>query len=85
MCVCVCLSICRARARVCVCVLGFDKLQKPGAFAAILSQVQRRFCDNIEVEDGIAMNGALEENLFVVIICVLNRIPIFMVGKVHDF
>ena len=29
----------------------------------------------------IAMNQALVENLFVVIICILNKIPIFVVGK----
>ena len=35
----------------------------------------------MEVEDGIAMNNSLSENLFVVIICILNKIPVFVVGK----
>ena len=30
---------------------------------------------------GIALNQALSENLFVTIICILNKIPIFIVGK----
>ena len=33
------------------------------------------------VEDGIAMNEALRENLFVTAVCVLNKIPVFLVGK----
>jgi hypothetical protein len=30
---------------------------------------------------GIALNQALSENLFVIIVCILNKIPIFVVGK----
>ena len=35
----------------------------------------------MELEEGIAMNDALTENVFVLVICILNRIPIFVVGK----
>ena len=31
--------------------------------------------------EGTAMNGALLENVFVLMICILNRIPVFLVGK----
>jgi len=34
-----------------------------------------------QVEDAIAMNHALMENLYVSTVCILNRIPIFVVGK----
>jgi hypothetical protein len=27
------------------------------------------------------MNGALLENVFVLMVCILNRIPVFLVGK----
>jgi hypothetical protein len=33
------------------------------------------------MEDDIALNLTLKENLFVTIICILNRVPVFLVGK----
>ena len=33
------------------------------------------------VEEGIAMNEALVENLFVVVVCLLTKCPVFVVGK----
>ena len=60
---------------------GFAPLKQAGAFLTLLHNIQKNFCSNIEVEEGIAMNLALMENLFVVIICILNKIPIFVVGK----
>ena len=60
---------------------GFEPLKPPGAFLSLLHKIQGSFCENVDVEEGIAMNQALMENLFVVIICILNRIPIFVVGK----
>ena len=50
-------------------------------FAQTVQTAQERFCSRIEVESGIAMNEALSENLFVVIVCIINRIPVFLVGK----
>ena len=47
----------------------------------ILSRMQRRFGENLIVDEDIAMNQALMENLFVVVVCILNRIPVFVVGK----
>lgn len=35
----------------------------------------------MEVEAGVAMNEALSENLFVSCVCVLNLLPLFIVGK----
>jgi hypothetical protein len=47
----------------------------------VVSHAQKIFVDNLEIEDGISMNEALSENLFVSIVCILNKIPIFIVGK----
>ena len=44
---------------------GFAGLTQEGRCAAVLAQVQKRFVRNMEVEDGVAMNEALSENLFV--------------------
>ena len=33
------------------------------------------------VEEGVALNEALSENLFVSIVCILNKLPLFLVGK----
>ena len=50
-------------------------------FGAILKKTQNEFCCHLEIEEGIAKNGALTENLFVTIVCILNRVPVFLVGK----
>jgi hypothetical protein len=60
---------------------GFCGLLQEGRFAAVLAQVQKKFVRNMEVEDGVALNEALSENLFVTCICVLNLLPLFIVGK----
>ena len=46
-----------------------------------IQHFQNFIASHVIVENGIAMNDALIENLFVVIICILTRIPIFVVGK----
>ena len=35
----------------------------------------------MELPEGIAPNTALLENAFVVLVCILNKIPVFVVGK----
>ncbi|XP_078588710.1 uncharacterized protein LOC144869352 [Branchiostoma floridae x Branchiostoma japonicum] len=37
--------------------------------------------ERMELPEGTAKNGALCENVFVILVCILNRIPIFVVGK----
>lgn len=61
--------------------INFDGLGQHGLAQNILENMQRRFVNNLVVEPGIALNQALTENLFVTIICILNAIPIFIVGK----
>lgn len=60
---------------------GFKKCHKPEVIENLLIQIQKNFCRNFQLEDGIAMNQSLMENLFVTTICILNRLPIFVVGK----
>jgi hypothetical protein len=56
-------------------------LGEGGAFAAVLEQLQARFAANLVLEDGIARNAALTENLFVVVVCILNKLLVLVVGK----
>ncbi|CAE7238243.1 RNF213 [Symbiodinium microadriaticum] len=61
--------------------VSFDELGRAGFAQTILDNMMRRFVNNLVVEESIALNQALTENLFVSIICILNKIPIFIVGK----
>ena len=47
----------------------------------LILQFQRLLCSKIVLEEGISLNNALMENIFVMIICILNKIPVFVVGK----
>ncbi len=42
---------------------------------------QECYLRNMELPDGTALNGALLENVFVLLVCILNRIPVFLVGN----
>ena len=59
----------------------YVKLLTPGGFEGLLDTAKHRFCKRFALEPGIAMNAALMENLYVVVIAILNRMPIFLVGK----
>ena len=37
--------------------------------------------DNVKLADNIARNQALKENVFMMIVCIELRIPLFLVGK----
>ena len=50
-------------------------------FRGLLADAQQFFCSQVELGEGIALNAALTENLFVTIVCILNRVPVFLVGK----
>ena len=51
------------------------------AFVGALEAEQRLYLDHMHLEPGIARNDALRENVFVVVTCVFNRMPVFVVGK----
>jgi E3 ubiquitin-protein ligase RNF213 len=42
---------------------------------------KRTFCKRFDLEPGVALNEALMENLYVVVVCILNKLPVFVVGK----
>jgi hypothetical protein len=46
-----------------------------------IEEVQRSFVDRMVFPSGIALNEALCENTFMVLVSILNQIPIFIVGK----
>jgi hypothetical protein len=62
-------------------VKEFQPLSVDKTLQVVVAHAQKVFVDNLEIEDGISMNEALSENLFVSIVCILNKIPIFIVGK----
>lgn len=37
--------------------------------------------ENVQLDDNIARNQALKENVFMMIVCIELRIPLFLVGK----
>ena len=46
-----------------------------------LEAEQDLYLDRMALEPGIARNDALRENVFVVVTCIFNRMPVFVVGK----
>jgi E3 ubiquitin-protein ligase RNF213 len=51
------------------------------SFISILEETQREFVSMMNLGEGIALNEALCENLFMILCSVLNHIPIFVIGK----
>jgi E3 ubiquitin-protein ligase RNF213 len=51
-------------------------------FKKILNKEQKLYLrDMAPLPPGIAENSALLENVFVTLVCILNKIPVFIVGK----
>lgn len=50
-------------------------------FLKILHEEQRDIISRMEIPPGIAINSSLLENVFIVLVCLLNYIPVFVVGK----
>ena len=53
----------------------------PKSFEQVLQEVQKSFVSNMKFPKGIALNEALCENVFMILVSVLNQIPIFIIGK----
>ena len=66
--------------KICSEILLDDK-QKYIELKNIVRDEQMDLLKRMERPQGIAMNTALMENVFVILVCILNRIPIFLVGK----
>jgi hypothetical protein len=50
-------------------------------YSRVVKAEQDLYCQHMVIEDGIARNQALQENLFVVVVSMCNRIPVFIVGR----
>lgn len=50
-------------------------------FKRTVLQEQQGYLDSMSLPLGVAKNAALLENVFVLMVCVLNKIPVFVVGK----
>lgn len=51
------------------------------SFENIVRAEQEDYLERMELPEGTAKNAALRENVFVMLVCILNRIPVFVVGK----
>ena len=60
-------------------MMTYDENLDP--FAAIVRMEEEDYLCRMELPQGTARNAALRENVFVMLVCILNRIPIFVVGK----
>lgn len=49
--------------------------------AECVTREQNAILKHMVIPEGIAVNEALRENVFVTLICIINRIPLFIVGK----
>ncbi|XP_066918681.1 E3 ubiquitin-protein ligase rnf213-alpha-like [Clytia hemisphaerica] len=47
----------------------------------LIKDYQREFVDDLQVKENIAKNEALCENIFMMVVCIELRIPLFIVGK----
>ncbi|KAK7488216.1 hypothetical protein BaRGS_00020523, partial [Batillaria attramentaria] len=50
-------------------------------FREIIDKCQDVFLDNVRLEENIARNQALKDNVFMMVVCIELRIPLFLVGK----
>lgn len=50
-------------------------------FKKVLDEEQMLFINQMEIPKGIGLNSLLKENIFSMIVCILNKIPLFIVGK----
>ncbi|KAH3743879.1 E3 ubiquitin-protein ligase RNF213 [Pelomyxa schiedti] len=60
---------------------GYNKGYGEQEYLKILRKEQKDYLKRMELPPGTALNEALLENVFVLLVCILNKIPIFLVGK----
>uniref|UniRef100_A0A3P8SYM7 RING-type E3 ubiquitin transferase n=1 Tax=Amphiprion percula TaxID=161767 RepID=A0A3P8SYM7_AMPPE len=58
-----------------------NPLRSPAALQQEISSCQDFFLQNIQTRETIAKNVALKENVFLMVVCIELRIPLFLVGK----
>ena len=57
----------------------------PEQIPTLNSSCQDVFLDNVTLDKNIARNLALKENVFMMVVCIELRIPLFLVGKPGSF
>ncbi|XP_067673877.1 E3 ubiquitin-protein ligase rnf213-alpha-like [Haliotis asinina] len=67
--------MCRHFQNPCAIPGGFDQMVQ------VINSCQDVFVDKVQLEENIAKNQALKENLFMMVVCIELRIPLFLVGK----
>lgn len=65
------------------CVFSRHRLERYSAdhLLRVIVEEQRDILNKMELPAGTAKNSSLQENIFVILNCLLNRIPVFLVGK----
>ncbi|KAL4648632.1 E3 ubiquitin-protein ligase rnf213-beta-like [Arapaima gigas] len=58
-----------------------EPLNSPESIQEEISSCQDIFLENVQTRETIAKNVALKENVFLMVICIELRIPLFLVGK----
>jgi hypothetical protein len=58
-----------------------QRLPKLLAFEKILQGEQDRYVRTMVIPKGVATNRSLRENLFMILVCVMTKLPIVLVGK----
>ena len=61
--------------------VGVGWLVEKGYMEKLVRQTMNAICGKLVVDEGISLNQALKENLYVTMISIFNRIPVFVVGK----
>ena len=59
----------------------FPSVPREDVFSAIIRMEQEDYLHRMDLPQGTARNAALRENVFVMLVSILNRIPVFVVGK----
>eukprot|EP00931_Biecheleriopsis_adriatica_P017997 TRINITY_DN1271_c1_g1_i1.p1 TRINITY_DN1271_c1_g1~~TRINITY_DN1271_c1_g1_i1.p1 ORF type:complete len:4782 (+),score=1057.93 TRINITY_DN1271_c1_g1_i1:65-14410(+) len=61
--------------------MAWLQLDKEADVNDLLTSTQYDFVSQMELGEGIALNEALRENLFMLLVSVMNHIPILLIGK----
>lgn len=71
----------RQKIAACCDIIGELHLNSEEIIKKIIVGQQNDILNRMELPLGTAKNTALRENVFVILVCILNRIPVFVVGK----
>merc|ERR1719191_1795296 len=61
--------------------IEYLNLRSATELEAQLVEVQLEFVRHMELGEGIALNEALRENLFMLLVSIMNQVPILLIGK----